>query len=42
METKESGEKVRSSTLIYKKENQRINVGIEDGCVSFLTMKVEG
>ena len=42
METKESGEKVRSSTLIYKKGNQRINVGIEDGCVSFLTMKVEG
>lgn len=35
-------DEVRSSTLIYKKGNQRINVGIEDGCVSFLTMKVEG
>ena len=33
---------VKGSTFIYKSGKNRMNIGFEDGYVSFLTMKVEG
>ena len=35
-------DEVKGTTLVYKSGKNRMNVGIEDGYVSFLTMKVEG